>query len=676
MTEAHPALAPGSGADRSRDWRRLTWSTALLVTLVEAGLLQRKYGLFTGGFLAANPLGTWLDCVAFLGVVYLLNATAAAPLCAAALIAGRAAGLRPRALRFVAFAAGAAPILTADFLQYQLWSFLGDAFDFHLMFELTGRRVSEIFAVTAPLIARPLSLGLLLLVVLLAITWLLNRLQRHAADAPLVPAPRAVLRSLVELTLVAAVITTAVGVSSDAMAYGLRRTPVGDVALRVLDEATDFDRDGYGLLKSPRDSAPFDARIHPYALEVPGNGIDENGLGGDLPLDRAVYKEPPPPTDAWPARPPVILFVLESFRADVVGARYGGHEVTPVMDALAQRGVKVESAWSHNGFTRQSRFHILSGSLTGRRGTSLLDDFKNHGYEVAYFSAQDDSAFGGGDISYDRVDKYYDARQDIARRYTAYVTPGSLAVPFNVLEEHIGDYLRDRRSTGPLFLYVNFHDTHYPYNHAGLKNILGGDPLPASLISPGRRADLWRTYLNAAANVDAAIGRVIDGVRTSVGATPAVVIISDHGESLFDGGFLGHGYALNEPQTRIPMIVAGLPMRINVPFGQASLRDAFNAALAGSVGLDVRPTVDSTRDVRVFQYLGPLETPGQIGWLTGEGQLTYDFRTNDVAVWGSNVKPGALVGEPQRAFTDLVHTWESMQLAVASSHPEPSAAIR
>ena len=291
---------------------------------------------------------------------------------------------------------------------------------------------------------------------------------------------------------------------------------------------------------------------------------------------------------------------------------------------------------------------------------------------MAYFSAQDDTAFGTPDINYDRVDKYYDARQDPNKRHTTYTTPGSLAVPFNVLEDHIRDYLGARRSTDPLFLYVNFHDTHYPYHHAGLKNILGGDPLPVALISPARTGDLWRTYLNAAANVDAAIGRVAAAVEAKVGTAPAIVVISDHGESLFDGGFLGHGYALNVAQTRVPMIVAGLPMQIPTPFGQAGLRDAINEALTGSVALNVRPVVESGHDIRVFQYLGPLETPGQIAWLTNTGQFTYDFRTNRVGLWGSSVRPETLFAEPLRGFQDLAHFWESIQLAVAGRHGDSS----
>jgi len=657
------AAAPHHTA--STEWRRLTVASAVFVTVVEAILLQRKHALFTGGFLAATPFRTWPDGLAFLAVLTLLNATFCSPACAVVLTAANRLRLKRRARRFLAFVAASGPLLGADFLMYQLWAFLGDAFDLRLAYELTGRHTSELFAVAAPLVTRPVSLGVLLGLGAGAVTWILAKTDRHPFEPVLGPDARAAIRASAALTAVSAVIVTGIGLSSDAMTFGLRRTPAGTLALQVLNRMTDVDRDGFGLLELPRDSAPFDSRIHPYALEVPGNGIDENGVGGDLPPSDARYTDAPVPTAPWPTRPPVLLFVLESFRADVVGAVYNGHEVTPTLDMLARSGVSVASAWSHNGFTRQSRFHILSGSMTGRSGTSLLDDFKNHGYEVAYFSAQDDSAFGNSGIDYTRVDRYFDARQDAAERYSSYTTPGSLAVPFDVLETHIAEYLSVRRPDKPLFMYVNFHDTHFPYYHDHMRNILGGTPLESWQIAPSRRGDLWRTYLNAAANVDAAIGRVIDRVQARVGVRPAVVVISDHGESLFDHGFIGHGYALDEAQTRVPLVISGLPVRIATPFGQSKLRDAIDDALSGSIPIDARPVIDTGTSVRVFQYLGPLETPGQIGWLTGEGAVTYDFRSNTVNLWDSNVKPDALSGDPRDVFLGLVHTWETMQLALA-----------
>ena len=296
----------------SGNWRRLTSATALLVTLVEAVLLQRKYGLFTGGFLSANHMPTWADGVAFLCVVFLLNAAAVAPISAVALLLGRAIRLRSWALRFVAVAAGCAPLLIADFLMYELWAYLGDAFDVHLMYQLTGRHVAEMRAVAAPLVGGPLYAGLLLLIVLVTFTWFINRVQRGVATVIGVPRPIVIVRTSLGLAVISAVMVTGVALSSDAMACGCgehrralwrhrystgSRTSIVTVTVCCKTRVIPLP----SIQRSTR------------TLEIPGNGVDENGLAGDLPLDRAGYQELPPPTGAWPARPPVILFVLRAF---------------------------------------------------------------------------------------------------------------------------------------------------------------------------------------------------------------------------------------------------------------------------------------------------------------------------------------------------------------------------
>lgn len=65
----------------------------------------------------------------------------------------------------------------------------------------------------------------------------------------------------------------------------------------------------------------------------------------------------------------------------------------------------------------------------------------------------------------------------------------------------------------------------------------------------------------------------------------------------------------------------------------------------------------------MFQYLGTLDTPSQIGWMTAEGSFTYDFRSDLIGVWDSTVSRRDLVGEPRRIFQELVYAWESMLLA-------------
>ena len=296
-------IAREVGPDRSRTWRRLTFVSAACVTVLDAALLQRKHAVFTGGFLSSHQFGTVIDGVAFLLMSAMLNVTIAAPLVLAALFMGRRLRLRPRALKFAALCTAVLPLAVADFVTYQVWSYLGDAFDFHVMFALTGRRISEIFAVTTPLMARPLFVFGLALTAMVGMTALLHRFDRRDGSLIVLPTAASVVQKSVFLAVLSSVIVTAVSMTSESMGFGLRATPSGQLFTLVLNRLSDVDRDGSGLLQSPRDIAAFDPTIHPYALDIPGNGIDEDGLAGDLPVRSALNSNVPAARGAWTERP-------------------------------------------------------------------------------------------------------------------------------------------------------------------------------------------------------------------------------------------------------------------------------------------------------------------------------------------------------------------------------------
>jgi hypothetical protein len=418
------------------------------------------------------------------------------------------------------------------------------------------------------------------------------------------------------------------------------------------------------MLGRPADPALFDERVRPYAIEIPANGVDEDGVAGDLPVGTP-HVAPSGASPAMAYKPDVVLVVLESFRADAVGAAVDGRPVTPVLDALARRGVAVPHAYSHNGYTVQARQHIFSGSLADIRGTTIIDDFNANGYETAYFSGQDES-FGGAPLGapFEHAQVAYDARADQDRRYSTFSTPGSLAVPYPVLLERVTAFLRGRRSDKPLFLYVNFHDTHFPYHHAGIEPLLSKTALPQNEIVPGRARQLRTTYLNTAANVDRAIGQLLATATQTLGREPGTVVLSDHGESLFDEGFLGHGYALNEAQTLIPLIVANLPATVPEPVGQSEVRDILRQALSSADHEGRAPVVVPDRSRSVFQYLGNIDRPAQIA-LTGlDRRVLYDFRSGRArADDGPWMAPAALAPEDARRWRELVATWERMLIA-------------
>jgi arylsulfatase A-like enzyme len=233
--------------------------------------------------------------------------------------------------------------------------------------------------------------------------------------------------------------------------------------------------------------------------------------------------------------------------------------------------------------------------------------------------------------------------------------------------EKVGEFLESRSTDRPLFLHVNFQDTHFPYHHRFIKPLVSDVVLPQARIAPGEQDALRSMYLNSAANVDRAIGDVLDAARRTLGHDPAVIVLSDHGESLYDQGFLGHGYALNEVQTRIPLIAAGIPLKLEEPFAQADLRDAIAAALEHGTAADMQPHATDAPSRQIFQYLGLLRRPVQIAFTSLKGRIVYDFRERRARIHDGPWLTLEELAVPEREqVLRLIQTWERMMLARAA----------
>jgi membrane-anchored protein YejM (alkaline phosphatase superfamily) len=390
---------------------------------------------------------------------------------------------------------------------------------------------------------------------------------------------------------------------------------------------------------------------------VPGNSVDEDGYGGDFRF------APEPAAAARVALPPhpkhLVLIVLESTRADAIGRRIDGREVTPVLNALARSGSAVPEAYSHVAFTTASLKSIFSGMLDPPAGgPSLYRDLKADGYRIGVYSGQPESF---GDISEvvgmrSNADIFVDAETLKAERAFSFAAKGSLLIDGRILlREFDRNFARPADWARPTFLYFNFQEAHFPYSHPGMPRILPGEPIARANINIGNRTALERTYWNAVAYDDWLIGQLIARLKkVGVWDDTVLAVTADHGESLFDDAFLGHGHLINRQQMRIPFILSVPGVKVNGPVGLYDYR----AVLLRALGADLpepggRP---------VFLHIGPLDAPTAIGMVEAGGRFTVMMLETDEVRFSESGCKGRYAdlraGSPERSRADqLINEW-------------------
>jgi hypothetical protein len=667
MSDAQRGARPRRRRGFGAAWLALLAACVLVVGATEVVLLQLSASYFTGGFngvairgipqLASFLVGSILQDAWLVLALWLIVVPFATRLGLSAL----------RVFVLAGATALAVPLLT-DFVRKRLHYVLGDLTGFGSLWELAGPDLPStvVEAVTyLPPLGIPIAMGTLGLLAVLGATSLVERRVSAGRFAP--PRTRALLAGFVLLGAVGLLVLRVPGDAASRVQFGLLDKPSGIVLARLGNAITDLDRDGFGALSKLRDPAPFDASIFPYAVDRPGDGIDQNGLAGDHPPGFELPRPaPPPPVDS---QRDVLLIFLESFRGDLIGRRFQGREVTPFLNRLAREGAHSERAQVHTPATATSRAQLFSGRLTPRPGEpTLIDDFKAGGYLVAHFSGQNDSyANSEALLGVARADRFYDARQDADRRTSRSTSPVGLQVSWKTLNERVLAFLEEQDPERPLFLYVNIVDTHFPYTHREVDRIFDVEPLAQHEIRADRADEVWATYLNTAANVDRAIEQLVERWWSLRGRDGVILVTADHGQSLYDDerGYLGHGRSLRSAQARVPLIVWGLGGEWPEPLGLADVRALLLRHLAADEPPPARFVPDPER--LVFGFAPRIERPRLLGLRSLERMVLYDFDEARVEILDGDERPLPLPPEQQRAsFEQLIHHWEALRLADAA----------
>jgi arylsulfatase A-like enzyme len=340
----------------------------------------------------------------------------------------------------------------------------------------------------------------------------------------------------------------------------------------------------------------------------------------------AVAKLPATPQSA----PNVLVFVLDTLRADHLSSYGYSRATSPEIDRIASRGVLFENAIAPCSWSLPSHASLLTGRSPSEHGMqnaqpmpwwgwgknslggypTLGDVLKERGYRTGAFSANRvyftrNVGLGRGFIHFE---DYFDSVGDsfvrtlygreFARLYLNRTEKSKLTRALRYLgleswldkdSEGSGDFGgaygvrkrasvvnqevlqwidRDRRD--PFFVFLNYLDVHYAYG--------GPRGYPKPDWDKGTTIDEYDAGLKY---VDDYIGRLLRELeQRGLERNTIVIITSDHGESLGAHGLTYHGAALYRELIQVPLVIS-YPQQI--PRGLRVKAPVSNTAIAATI---------------------------------------------------------------------------------------------
>ena len=290
-----------------------------------------------------------------------------------------------------------------------------------------------------------------------------------------------------------------------------------------------------------------------------------------------------------PAHPNVLLITIDTLRWDRLGSYGASHNPTPVLDRLAARGTRFETAIAHVPLTAPSHASILTGLTPVRHGVrdngafvltekiTLASTFRAAGYATAAFVSGFplDRRFGfaAGFQTYD--DRLPGSDGPGRAAYTERRADDTTERALAWLAASAGNRPSSSGAAPPWFLWIHYFDPHAAYD----------PPQPWKGKMP-------TAYDGEVAFVDDQIGRLF-GKLAQMGAESqtVVAVTADHGESLGDHNEETHGVFIYDATLRVPLILAG---------------PGISAGSVSNVvgrGVDVMPTLVDVAGLQVPEHL-------------------------------------------------------------------------
>jgi arylsulfatase A-like enzyme len=315
-------------------------------------------------------------------------------------------------------------------------------------------------------------------------------------------------------------------------------------------------------------------------------------------------------------RPNVLILTVDTLRADRMSGYGYGRPTSPNLDRLMQTGARFTQARTVEPLTAPSMCAMLTSRFPHENGStrnglrmreslpSLPKLLRDEGYRSAAFISNwtlRDKITGLGE--------HFDEYNELFRRkrWFGLISPETTADRMSDAALAWLDDQADDPAGRPFVLWVHYTDPHAPYEkHKPHLQELG---LPEKgKLPPSDRYDTEIAY------TDVQIERLLERFREQpLADNTLIVFASDHGESLGEHGYWGHGRNLYDPTLLIPMALVwpgrikpgtidALASNIDVAPTVAGLLSL--EAPAGSRGFDWTPVLDGGKapDNRATQH--------------------------------------------------------------------------
>ena len=256
------------------------------------------------------------------------------------------------------------------------------------------------------------------------------------------------------------------------------------------------------------------------------------------------------------AAPHILLVSVDTLRADRLSSYGYERHTTPNIDKLLARGVRFSDARTIEPLTAPALASMLTSLPPHEHGASR-NGLRMRDKQVSFSKilgrrGYSTAAFVGNWTLQDRLTgmgEHFETYSSVLnrKRWLGLVKSEATAEDLNEraidwLDEHLA---AERRK--PFLLWVHYVEPHGPYElHSSMLDQLGIDV--ATEVEAGDRYDTEVAW------VDARAGELLDAVFERVSRQETLVVfVADHGESLGDHGYWGHGRHLYDASLRIPM---------------------------------------------------------------------------------------------------------------------------